>query len=105
MAATLPGNRVGVHSTIVTNIPASISLGIGIDHFFVPAFAWNADAVTVPRDRRCIDQEYEHRRIFAFAQKDYHAALGIVEVDPFKTFIGIVLLPESRLGLVHIALM
>src|ERR1700726_3269069 len=102
MAAALPGNRVGVHSAVVTDIAASINLGIGIDHFFVPAVARNAYAISVPRDRRRINQENERGRIFALAQKNYDAALGIVEVDPFKAFIGIVQLPERRLGLINI---
>ncbi len=99
MAAALPGNRVGVHSAIVTNVAASINLGIGIDHFFIPAVARNAYAISVPRDRRSIDQENKRGRIFAFAQKYDHAAVGIVEVDPFKAFIVIVQLPECRLRL------
>src|SRR3981081_929420 len=102
MAAALPGNRVGVHSAIVTNIAASINLGIGIDHFFVPAVARNAYAISVPRNRGSIDQENERRRIFAFAHKYYDAAVGIVEIDPFKALIGIVQLPERRLGLIDI---
>src|SRR4029077_18676973 len=102
MAAALPGRRVGMHSAIVTNIAASINLGIGIDHFFVPAVARNPYAISVPRHRCSIDKENETGRCLAFAQKYEHTAVGIVEGDPFKALIGIVQLPERRLGLVNI---
>src|SRR4051812_42640295 len=102
MAATLPRDGVGVYPTVIADVTAAIDFGISIHHLFVPTLSWNADPIAISRHRGRVNQEDKKRHVLAFAQKDDHATLSIVEIDPLESFIGIIALPKCRFSLVDI---
>ena len=55
----LPGNRIGVHPTVVSQVTAAVGAGIGIQDLFVPTFTWGADTIEMSRDRGGVHGDHD----------------------------------------------
>lgn len=102
MGAPLPGNRIGVHPTVVSQVTAAVDAGIGIQDLFVPTFAWGADTIVMSRDRGGVHGDNDHGARFRFSYKCQNAVVGIVKIDPLEAEIAVVIFPKRRLGLIKI---
>ena len=102
MGTPLPGDRIGVHPAVVSDVAAAVNPGIGVQDFFVPTFPGSADTIELSHDRGGIHHQHHDRARFRFSHKRQNAVVGIVKIDPIKSEITVVILPKCRLGLVKI---
>src|ERR1700750_1472848 len=100
MRASLPRNRVGVHSAPIADVAASVDSSVGIQDFFVPTLARCSYSVCVPGNRCGIHRE-EHRGPGPrLTQEREDAVVGVVKIYPLKSSTAIIVLRKGRLALV-----
>src|ERR1700749_2208293 len=102
VALTLPGDGIRVDTAEVTDVTAAVRFCIRIQDFFVPTFTGGSDPISVTRNRGSVDGENEDRAILGFTKITNDAALGVMEIDPVKTFVRIIQLPQCRLSLIEV---
>jgi len=105
VVAALPGEGVGGDTVLVTDIAASVSFGIGIEDFAVKARLRHPDAVTGADHGSGVHGEDETWAIGGFAQEGDDAVVGVVEIDPLETIVGVIEFVEGRVFLVDLVKM
>ena len=102
MGFPLPGGGLGVLTAEIADVTAPVGFGVRIQDFFVPTFSGGSDPISVTRNRGSVDGENEDRAILGFTKISNDAALGVMEIDPVKTFVRIIQLPQCRLSLIEV---
>src|SRR5438034_11265673 len=100
MRASLPRNRVGVHSAPITDVATSVDCSVGIQDFFVPTLARCSYSVCVSGNRCGIHREEHSGTGPRLTQEREDAVVGIVKIYPFKSSTTIIVLAKGRLALV-----
>src|SRR6516225_3468970 len=102
MGSALPRDRIRVDTSIVAHIASAVDARVSVQNFFVPPFSRRSNSIEIPRNRSRIYHKQNGRAVFCLANKAEHAVVGVVEINPFKTKVGVVVLPESGLALIHV---
>ena len=102
MALTLPGNGIRVDAAEIADIAAAIRFGVRIQDLFVPPFANSSNPISVTRDWGSVDDEDQDWAILRLTDISDNAVIGVVEIDPFKSFVRIIQLPQCRLVFVKV---
>src|SRR6516164_3447406 len=102
MGSALPRDRIRVDTSIVAHIASAVDARVSVQNFLVPPFSRRSNSIEIPRNRSRIYHKQNGRAVFCLANKAEHAVVGVVEINPFETKIGVVILPESRLALIQV---
>src|SRR5437867_12250241 len=102
MLAAHPGNLLGLYAAKIPYIASAIGFGIGVDELTIETRLGNAEPVIVTHHRRCVHHEGDHVAIARFSEERDDTVIGIVKIDPIKTFVRIVELPKRWLVLVSV---
>lgn len=86
-----------MNATIVSHIGTPIGGGIRVEDFLVESGRIHANAVSLTDNWGRIDNENDRRSRAGFSHERPDRVVGIVEIDPLKTFITIITLVEGRL--------
>src|ERR1700693_3287707 len=100
MRASLPRDRVGVHSPPITDVATSIKFSVGIQDFLVPTLARCSYSVCVSGNRCGIHREEHSGAGPPLTQEREDAVVGVVSIYPLKSSITIIVLRKDRLALV-----
>src|SRR5204863_9702180 len=98
MLAALPGFVRSSNPAEIPHVAATVGFGIGIDDFAVIAGSGGTDAILVTHYRRGIYDKDNHLAFARFPEPGDNAVFGIVKINPLKSLIGIVLVPQRRLA-------
>src|SRR5947209_7781652 len=102
MGAALPWEIFRFESTHVADIGAAVSLGVGVDNFAVEPRAWDTKPITVSDHRGRVHGEDNDVAIARSAHESDYAVFRIVEINPLKSFMTVVAIPQGRLVLVNV---
>src|SRR5262250_1746020 len=102
MGSALPRDRIRVDSSVVAHVASTVDACVSVQNLLVPSFGRRSNSIKIARNRSRIYHKQNGRAVFCLANKAQHAVVGVVEVNPFKTKIGVVVLPESRLALIKV---
>src|SRR6516164_6557611 len=102
MGSPLPRDGIRVDTSVVAHVASTVDAGVGVQNFFVPPFSRRSNSIEIPRNRSRIYHKQNGRAVFCLANKAEHAVVGIVEINPFKTKVGVVVLPESGFALIKV---
>ena len=87
----------GRHAAEIALVAAPINLGVAVQRFTPPARSRQANAIVRARYRREIQDDRELvRSIGGLAQKGKDAVLPIVAIQPVKSRVVVIRLPETR---------
>src|SRR6266567_4866345 len=98
MLAALPWLIRGGNPAQIPHVAATVGFGIGVDDLAVIAGSRSANAILVTHYRRGIYDEDNHLAFARFPEPGDNAVFGIVKINPFESFVGIVLVPQRRLA-------
>src|SRR5215472_14610361 len=101
MGSALPGDWIRMDTAVVAHVAPAVDARVSVQNFLIPSFSRRSNAIEMPRNRSRIYRKQNGRAVFCLAKKGEHAVVGVVEIDPFKTEVGVVVLPESRLTLIQ----
>src|SRR5690349_5071703 len=90
----------GGNSAKVAHIASPVGLAVRIYNFTVITGCWGADMIIVTNHRSGV---YDKNNDFPFARlshPSHHTVFGIVKINPFESFVGIVQVPQRRLALI-----
>src|SRR6201987_3110605 len=102
MGSDLPRGRLRVNTSLVAYVAPAVDARVSVQNFLVPPFSRRSNSIEIPRNRGRIYHKQNGRAVFCLANKAEHAVVGVVEINPFETKIGVVVLPESRLALIQV---
>ena len=102
MLAAHPWPIFAVHAAVIANVAPAIRLGVGVDDLAPESVLRNAEPVIVMYRRGRIYYERDQIAIARFSQERHHAVVGIVEIDPVKPVVGVVLVPQGTLVFVGV---
>src|SRR6266404_9856330 len=105
MFAGHPRDILAADAAVVSDVAAAIRLGIGVDDLTPESGLGHTELVIVAHLRRGVHYERNHLALAGFAQKRNDTVLRVVKIDPIKTFIGVVELPERRFAFVNVVQM
>src|SRR5678816_1369929 len=97
MAFALPADPIRPLAAEVADVAAAVGLGVGVEDFFIPAFARHSYPVAFADDGGGVDDEDEDLASAAAAQEGDDGVVGVVEVDPLEAGVGVVLIVEGGL--------
>src|SRR5260370_5593081 len=100
MRASLPRNRIGVHSTPIADVAPDIDSSIGIQTLFVPTLARCSYPVGVSGNRCGIHREEQNGTGPPLTYESEDAVVGVVQIYPLKSGITIIVLRKGRLAFV-----
>src|SRR6516164_11530810 len=100
MGAALPRDWIRVDTSVVAHVAPTVNACVRIQNFLVPSFSRCSNSIEITRNRRCVYHKQKGGAVFRLANKAEHAVVGVVEINPFETKIGVVVLPESGLALI-----
>src|SRR5689334_6753155 len=101
MGLALPRDFLGIGSAEIADIAAAIDGCIGVDDFLVPAPAIDPNPVMFAYDGGCVDDKYQDLACAGFALESDHGVIAVVEIDPFKPGVTVVLVIEGRFSLIN----
>src|SRR6516225_10143274 len=102
MGPALPRDWIGVDTSVVAHVTPAVDACVSVQNFLVPPFSRRSNSIEMPWNWRCVYHKQKGGAVFCLANKAEHAVVGVVEIDPFKTKVGVVVLPESRLALIQV---
>ena len=102
MFAAHPGNVLGLDAAEISYVAAAVRFSIRVDELTIEAGLGNAQAVVVTHHGRCVHHECDDVAVARFSQERDDAVIGVVKIDPIKSFVGIVELPERWLVFVNV---
>src|SRR5438445_10879025 len=85
----------GPHASIVANVAAAIRLRVGIDYFSIKPGLRHAQPVIMMDYGRSIHDKRNHLAGARFSQERNDAVVGVVKIDPIKTCVTVVLIPQG----------
>src|SRR5438105_9158994 len=102
MRSALPREFRRVESTHVAHVSSTVGLCVRIDDLAIEPRARDTEPVPMPHHRRRVHCEDDNIAAARPTHERNYTVIGIVEIDPLKTFVGIVTLPKRWLSLVNI---
>ena len=100
--AAHPGNILGLDAAKIPYIAAAIRFCIGIDELAIETGFGDAETVIVAHHGGCVHHEGDYVPIARFSQERNDAVIGIMKIDPIKSFVGIIELPQRRFAFVNL---
>src|SRR5436190_3486260 len=102
MLAAHPLSIFAQNASIIANVAAAIGLGVGIDDLAVKSRFGHTESVVVVHHGRGVYDKCNHLAGTRFSQECNDAVVGVVKIDPVKTCVTVVLIPQSRLTFVSV---
>src|SRR6266446_2913194 len=102
MLATHPLSIFAQNASIIANVAAAVRLGVGIDYFSIKPRLWHAHPVLIMHDRRGVYDKCNHIGGTRLSEERNDAVVGVVKIDPIKTCVTVVLIPQGRLTFVSV---
>src|SRR5438046_1638152 len=93
MLTAHPLSIFALDPAVITEIAAAIGLGVGVDDLTIKSRLRHTQTVIVMHHRRGVYHERDHVAFPRFSQERHYAVVSIVEIDPVKSFIFVVLVP------------
>src|SRR5215510_7953300 len=100
MPPALPWFVCRINPPKVAHIAAAIGFTVGIYDFTVITGMRGADMISVTNYRRCVNDKNNDFALTRLPHPNDNAIFGVVKVDPFEPFVGIVQVPQGRLALI-----
>src|ERR1700688_549247 len=100
MRASLPRDGIGVCASPITKIAASVNSSVGVQDLFVPTVSRRSDTVSMSGNRGRVDGEQQGGTGSPLADECENAVVGVVQIDPLKSSITIIILGKRRFALV-----
>src|SRR5438093_8827224 len=102
MCAAHPFASFAVNAAEISYITPAIGFAIGVDELTIEAGLGNAQPVIVAHDWSRVHYEGDKVAVAGFSQKRDDAVICVVKIDPIKSFVDIVELPQGRLVFVNV---
>src|SRR5215475_4479914 len=97
-----PGNILSLNATEISDVAPAVRFAIRIDKLAIETGFGNAEAVIVT-DHGCRVHDKHDDVAFARSSEERdHTVVGVVQIDPIKSFISIVELPKGWLAFVNV---
>src|SRR5437660_2233921 len=100
-----PLSRFALDAAEISYIAAAVGFGVGVDELTIEAGLGDAQTIVVTYDRRPIHHKRDDVVIARFSQERDNTVIGVVKIDPIKSFVDVVELPQRRLALVSVVQM
>src|SRR6266581_713975 len=91
--AAHPLSIFALQTSVIANVAAAVRLGVGVDDLAPESGLGNTEPIIMMHHRRGVYYERDHVAGTRFSQECHYAVVGIVKIDPVKTFVGVVLVP------------
>src|SRR5207249_11156289 len=102
MLAAHPLSIFAQNASIVANVAAAIRLRVGIDYFSIKPGLRHAQPVIMMDYGRSVYDKCNHLGGTRLSQERNDAVVGVVKIDPIKTCVTVVLIPQGRLTFVSV---
>ncbi len=102
MLVAHPGNILSLDAAKVSYIASTVRFSIGVDQLTIETRLGYAEAVIVTHYWRRIHHECHDVAIVRLSEERNDAVIRVMKIDPIKSFVGIVELPERRFAFVNI---
>src|SRR5207249_8542757 len=99
MFAAHPGDLPSLYAAKISYVASAVRFCICVDNFTIETGLRNAEPVIVTHNGRCVHHKDDRLPIARFSQERDDAVIGIVKIDPIKSVVSIVELPERRFAL------
>src|SRR5436190_21971552 len=90
------------HAPVVAKVAAAVRLRVGIDYFSIKPGLRHAQPVIMMDYVRSIHDKCNHLAGTRFSQECNDAVVGVVKIDPIKTCVTVVLIPQGPLAFVSV---
>src|SRR6266404_9626549 len=97
-----PLSHFALDAAEISYIAAAVGFGVGVDELTIEAGLGDAQTIVVTYDRRRIHHKRDDVVIARFSQERDDTVIGVVKIDPIKSFVGIIELPKRWLVLVNV---
>src|SRR6266513_4898058 len=102
MLAAHPLSIFAQNASIIADVAAAICLGIGVDDLAVKSRFGHTEPVVVVHHRRGVYDKCNHIGGTRLSEERNDAVVGVVKIDPIKTCVTVVLIPQGRLTFVSV---
>src|SRR5438034_10034749 len=102
MLAGYPLLIFGLDAAVIAKVAAAVRLRVGIDYFSIKPGLRHAQPVIMMDYGRSIHDKCNHLAGTRFSQECNDAVVGVVKIDPIKTCVTVVLIPQGRLTFVSV---
>src|SRR5437764_12958241 len=84
-------------ASIIATVAAAVRLGVGVDDLAVKSRFGHTESVVVVHHGRGVYDKCNHIGGTRLSEERNDAVIGVVKIDPIKTCVTVVLIPQGRL--------
>src|SRR5205823_8167930 len=102
MLATHPLSMFAQNAAVIAKVAAAVGLGVGVDDLAVKSRYGHTESVVVVHHGGGVYDKCNHIARTRLSEERNDAVVGVVKIDPIKTCVTVVLIPQGRLTFVRV---